>query len=165
MTEFNKNCHRVLGFDSVSTPIFWPFHPVLQLYSALIELSMPFFNLRAYFPLFSGSYQFGPSKEIKCHLPAHGIPEILYNRSKPGAISSIMQMTQPEVLFHYVSFLRYLLVPLYLNLRQFGSGCIFPHYSILYSIEMEKDSIRLPIISLIPVNFFDRFFSVTTRYR
>ena len=51
----------------------------------------PFSLFRHTSPLFLGTYKhLGPSKYIKCHLPAHGIPEILHNGREPRTIGPVM---------------------------------------------------------------------------
>ena len=57
---------------------------------------------------------FLPPEQIEGHLPEEGINGILDDHGKAGAKSVVVQVAQPEVLFHDVTLFRYLFVPLFL---------------------------------------------------
>ena len=110
-TEFDKNCHRnldvaPLSLRAVGSTSRRPGPNCAQHIqfpprsSAPGSLSMPFFCLRAYFPLFLGGYQLGPSIYIERHLPAHRVPYVFDSSGEPGPVGTVMQMAQAKVLFH-----------------------------------------------------------------
>ena len=72
-------------------------------------------------------------------------------------------MTKTKVLFHYISLLRDLFVPLNLYLGKLRGLRILSHYPIFDSVEIQKRPVRLSKITFIRIYLFDRVFCMTAR--
>jgi len=107
-------------------------------------------------------YHLSSSQEIESHLPEEDINGIGEQPRKPGLRSIVMKVGETKVLFHSISFLRYLFFSFYFIVCQFCCSRIFSHDTVSDLVQIKKIPVWFSQIPLIGIPLLNGFFGMTT---